>query len=334
MKNKYNVCVIGTGHIANKFHIPSFKKSKKINKIILVDKNNDNLVNTARKFKIKSIYPTLKDAIKKEKINFVNICTPPSTHRYFINEAIKNKLHLFVEKPFVLKHKNFVEIFEKIKKYKLKCQCAYHQRFRPISREIKKILKKKEIGKVYYIKIINRKFRGIPKHSKYFSSKKYSGGGPLIDLGSHYFDLVGWLLNFPKISKFSNYMFDNIFAQKKEKKYLPFKKFDNEELAVGNIKFKNGCLLNFELSYVLNTNKEFSKIEIFGTKGYISWPDGVQILIKKNKKMFKKIKFKKFLASNRQVENFIDCLPKKFSFENLKHIGFTVNLIQKLYDFK
>ena len=29
MNNKYNVCVIGTGHIANKFHIPSFKKNKK-----------------------------------------------------------------------------------------------------------------------------------------------------------------------------------------------------------------------------------------------------------------------------------------------------------------
>ena len=66
----------------------------------------------------------------------------------------------------------------------------------------------------------------------------------------------------------------------------------------------------------------------------MAWRSGRQILIKKNKKMFKKIKFKKFLASNRQVENFIDCLPKKFSLENLKHIGFTVNLIQKLYDFK
>ena len=53
-----------------------------------------------------------------------------------------------------------------------------------------------------------------------------------------------------------------------------------------NVKFNNGCLLNFELSYVLNTDREFSKIEIFGTKGYISWPDGKLMLIKANKKMF------------------------------------------------
>ena len=85
-----------------------------------------------------------------------------------------------------------------------------------------------------------------------------------------------------------------IFPSKKEKKYLPFKKFDNEELAVGNVKFNNGCLLNFELSYVLNTDREFSKIEIFGTKGYISWPDGKLIQIKTNKKMFRKLKMKNF----------------------------------------
>ena len=331
---KYNVCVIGTGHIANKFHIPAFKKEVRINKIILVDKNKSKLLKTAKKFKIKCFYLNFKDAVKKEKIDFVNICTPPSTHTYFINEAIKNKLHLFVEKPFVLKKKNFFEILKMIKRYKLRCQCAYHQRFRPISNEIKKILKKNQIGKVYYVNVINRKFRGIPKHSVYFSKKKYSGGGPLVDLGSHYFDLIGWFLNFPKVRSFSNYLFNDISLQKNEKKYLPFKKFDNEELAVGNVKFNNGCLLNFELSYVLNTDREFSKIEIFGTKGYISWPDGKLIQIKTNKKMFRKLKNEKFLASNRQVEKFVDELSGKFSIKNIKQIGFTVNLIQKLYNFK
>ena len=65
--------------------------------------------------------------------------------------------------------------------------------------------------------MINRKFRGIPKHSVYFSKKKYSGGGPLVDLGSHYFDLIGWFLNFPKVRSFSNYLFNDISLQKKRK---------------------------------------------------------------------------------------------------------------------
>ena len=44
MIKKFNICIIGTGHIANKFHIPSFKKNKKVNKLILVDKNDYVLV--------------------------------------------------------------------------------------------------------------------------------------------------------------------------------------------------------------------------------------------------------------------------------------------------
>ena len=51
---------------------------------------------------------------------------------------------------------------------------------------------------MYYINIVHRRFRSIPKHSNVFSQKKLSGGGPLIDLGWHYFDLVFWMLKFPK----------------------------------------------------------------------------------------------------------------------------------------
>ena len=67
---------------------------------------------------------------------------------------------------------------------------------------------------------------------------------------------------------------------KSEKNYLPFKKFDAEELSVGNVRFENGCLLNYELSYVLNTKVDTSFIEIFGSKGSIKWPLGELIEIK------------------------------------------------------
>ena len=334
MKKNYNICVLGSGHIANKFHIPSLINNKKIKKIVLCDNNIINLKKTAKKFKIKSFYTNFNKMIKNENIDILNICTPPTLHYQHILKAIKNNLHVFVEKPFVTNLDQFSKIKKLLKNKKIHCYCAYHQRSRPISEEIKKLLKKNKIGKVYYINIVNRKFRGIPKHSKYFSSKKYSGGGPLIDLGSHYFDLVGWFLNFPKIAKISNYCFKNITSMKSEKNYLPFKKFDGEELSVGNVRFENGCLLNYELSYVLNIKEDTSFIEIFGSKGSIKWPLGELIEIKRNKKMIKRIKYKNDLASNKQTKYFINNLSKKFYINSLDQIGFTVNLIKKLYKFK
>ena len=72
-----------------------------------------------------------------------------------------------------------------------------------------------------------------------------------MDLGSHYFDLVGWLLNFPKIKKISSFCFSNITNLKNNKKFTPFKIYNNEELSTGNIQLRNDCVINYELSYAL-----------------------------------------------------------------------------------
>ena len=220
-----------------------------------------------------------------------------------------------------------------LRKAKVYYYCAYHLRTRQISEEIKQIINKNRIGKIYYIKITHRQFRSIPK-SKFLSVKKYSGGGPLMDLGSHYFDLVGWFLKFPKIKNVSNYCFNEITRKTKEKKYLPFKKYNNEELSVGNIQLGNNCVVSYEIGYVLNTKDEIKSIEFFGAKGSLIWPQGYIEILKKNKIKKKEIKPKNYLASRKQVDNFLNTINKKFSLNHLKQIKFSVDLIEKLYKFK
>ena len=331
MNKKFNVAIVGSGAIANKFHIPAFKKNKKIKDVILFDFDKKNLLKSSKKNKIKYIYTNFEKMINEKKIDILNICTPPYKHYYYIVKAIKNNINVFVEKPFVINLKQLENISKLLKKSKIHCYCAYHQRARPVSEKIKKIIQKNKIGKIYYIKIIHRKFRSIPKHSKYFSVKKFSGGGPLMDLGSHYFDLIGWFLNFPKIKKVSNYCFSNITNLKSNKRFLPFGNYNNEELSIGNVQMENGCHINYELSYALNTKDEFKSIEFFGTNGSLKWPEGKISTLKKNKIIEKKINIENSLASEKQVNQFIDKLDTKFSLSYLKQIKFSVELIEKLY---
>ena len=56
----------------------------------------------------------------------------------------------------------------------------------------------------------------------------------MIDIGTHYFDLIGWFLNFPKIKKLSKLLFKENFFQKKIQT-SPFKKFENEEMATDTL---------------------------------------------------------------------------------------------------
>ena len=73
--------------------------------------------------------------------------------------------------------------------------------------------------------------------------------------------------------------------KKQKKNYLPFKKYNNEELSVGNIQLGNNCIVSYEIGYVLNTKDEIKSIQFFGDKGSVIWPQGnIEILKKKIKK--------------------------------------------------
>ena len=95
MSKKYNVAIIGSGAIANKFHIPAFKKNKRINDVILFDINKKNLLKSSKINKIKSVYSNFDKMISEKKIDIINICTQPYKHYYYIVKAIKNIINVF-----------------------------------------------------------------------------------------------------------------------------------------------------------------------------------------------------------------------------------------------
>ena len=335
MKKIYNVGILGSGHIAEIFHIPAWLQNKNCRVVALCDKNQKQLKKVSKKFKIKNSYMDYSKMIKDNNLDIVNICTPPNKHFEGIKNSIKSKKNMLVEKPFVLNTNELKELKKILKNKKnLYIQCALHQRFRPISIAIKKEVEKKTIGDIYYINIIHRKFRGIPKHSQSFSNNRTSGGGPLIDLGSHYFDLIAWMFHFPKIKDTSCSIKREIFNKKNMKKFLPFKLFNNEEICLGNIKFANNIHLNFELGYALNTKDEKITIEMFGTKGSFYWPEKKFFILKNNKLIQKKFNYKETKASFNQVDSFIKRIKRIKGINTKKNINeyhYIAKLIDMLY---
>lgn len=323
-----NSAIVGVGHIAQNFHLPAINKYKKFKIVAICEKK---IQSNIKKINFKKIYSNSNKMFRNEIFDTVFIFTPPYLHLKNIIEAIKFNKNIFIEKPIVLNLKELLILKKYIKKKKVLIQCALHQRFRPISIATKKLIDKKKIGKIYYINIVHRKFRSIPKQSSVFSNKKYSGGGPLIDLGTHYFDFVFWLLNFPKIKNLNCNIFANILKNKKLHKYLPFKNFNNEEMAVGSINLFNNTLVNFELSYVTNVEEENIKIEFFGEKGSIVWPENNYKILTGNKLLKKKIKIDRRLASDLQIEDFYKNVVKKKFNKDIKQYEYIVKLIDQLY---
>ena len=70
----------------------------------------------------------------------------------------------------------------------------------------------------------------------------------------------------------------------------------------GALKLAKNTRVNFELSYVMNSYEEETKIELFGNKGSIVWPNNSYYVLKKNKLIKKKFNYKKELASKLQIK--------------------------------
>ena len=54
MNKLIKVAIVGTGHIAEKFHLPAWQKNKKIKIVAICDINQKKLDLVANKFKVKS----------------------------------------------------------------------------------------------------------------------------------------------------------------------------------------------------------------------------------------------------------------------------------------
>tara|TARA_A100001015_G_scaffold321564_1_gene453008 strand:- start:4818 stop:5747 length:930 start_codon:yes stop_codon:yes gene_type:complete len=160
------------------------------------------------------------DKIPFNKINSVFLCLPDKEKLNSINIFLEKGKNILVEKPFLISRKIFKNIKKKIIEKKIIFYVAYNHRFEPHIINLKKIIKKKELGKIYYVKIFYGNGTSLLVKK---SPWKDSGNGVVSDLGSHVVDLIFFLFGNQKvdftmdsINKFENNSIDHaIFSSKK-----------------------------------------------------------------------------------------------------------------------
>ena len=135
-------------------------------------------------------YKDFKNMIRDS--DAIIISTP---HRYlakFAIQSMKYNKHVFIEKPGAVSLsslKKLTHYLTKTKK-KIKVQVGYNHRFHPSIIKARKMVDNHDIGEIMYIR--SRYGHGARKnyHKEWRMNKFISGGGELIDQGSHLIDLA------------------------------------------------------------------------------------------------------------------------------------------------
>lgn len=258
-------------------HIPALKQIPEARLVAVCDQREEVARRVAEEEAIRHVFSGYRDLLKLKSVDAVIVGTPNAFHAPISIEALNAGKHVLCEKPMAVSEKEAGAMVRAAKKSGKVFMLALNNRFKAEIRFLKNYIARGEIGQIYYAKAAFIRRRGSP--GGWFSQKKYSGGGPLIDLGVHILDLVLWLMGCPPVervsgavsSHLSNYKTREIGAYKAD--WALSAPSDVEAFANAYIRTKGGATIFLETSFALNCKEDRTFVEIHGERGGARlWP--------------------------------------------------------------
>ena len=199
------------------------------------------------------------DLLKDGRLDAVIICLPNFLHFPASLAALEARKHVFCEKPPTM---NAAEM-QVLRAEATKCGLVYsfgrQFRFTPAMRTARKLIDDGRLGKIYHAKATWIRSRGIPHGlGGWFTEKKRSGGGALIDIGVHALDSAWYLMGTPRPVSVSAQVYRNFPQLVRE----PI--FDVEDAAFAFIRFDNGAVVHLETSWAGNLPDDIPEGQVFG----------------------------------------------------------------------
>ncbi|MGB9678424.1 MAG: Gfo/Idh/MocA family protein [Thermoanaerobacteraceae bacterium] len=277
--SKLRYACVGAGSVADYKHLNGYSKLKDDVEIIAVcDPDIKAAELLAEKYNIQNIYKDYNELFEKEELDLVSVCTPNYLHAPISIRAMGKRINVHCEKPMTINSKEALEIVKIKNEQNVKFMVGLNNRFTNEAYFVKQYIDEGHMGNIYHIKTGWRRRRGIPGKGGWFTNKRLSGGGPLIDLGVHFLDLVLYFINYPDAfsvsastySKFSNNKSLNSWSYSKSIDGI----YDVEDIAVGFIRLNNNISIDFEFSWASNIEEDYNYYEILGDKGGIWYKNG------------------------------------------------------------
>ncbi len=269
---------IGAGGIADKKHLAQYSKIAEVTISAVCDIKPANAEKMAAKYNIPAVYNDYKQMLTEIKPDIVSICTTNQLHKQIAIDALLSGAHVHLEKPIAINALEAEEIISVKNKVGKQVMLGLNNRFIPEFTYLMKCVNEGFFGDIYHAKCGWKRRNGIPGKGVWFTDKEKSGGGPLIDLGVHYLDILLWLLKYPPISRVASTTYCK-FADQDHRLRPGYKNigdglFNVEDMVIGTLHTQENTTVQFEFSWASNIEKETKYCEIMGTKGGAKWQDG------------------------------------------------------------
>jgi len=259
MKHIYKCLLIGLGHRAVDDHLPALvPNALGIELVGVCDKDSTKKGILKKIFSEKNItppnfYTDLIKACREIKPDFAIIATPHNTHLQIVKTLLDFKIPFLKEKPFTRSLKEAYLLKKMVDESKGYMRLCVQRRCHPLYVYGKKALA--NLGNIRHFEAHYQLHLDKPCDG-WRSAIGQAGGGCIIDMGYHYFDLLYWYFGRP----------DNIFSVVAPKN-SGGRSYPIEETALVSLKYGNGVAGNLFISRC--EPRKFEELLVYGKYGYI-----------------------------------------------------------------
>lgn len=193
MLSEILVGIIGTGGMAG-WHAKQLLELPGVRIAALADTSESNRNAFAQKFGLRDAasFSNYEDMLEQAELDAVVIVSPHTLHFKHAYDALSRGLHVLIEKPMTCSSAEAEELIRKADETGKVLQVSYQRHFQPEFLYIRDAIASGEIGKLTSItaSLYQEWRQGTP--GSWRQNPALSGGGFLMDSGSHIIDVLLW----------------------------------------------------------------------------------------------------------------------------------------------
>jgi predicted dehydrogenase len=186
--------VIGLGNVALAVHLPGWARRRDVDITAVTD------IASARRSAVEERLPNARwydsadELLSQAPLDFIDVCTPPSTHAPLIERALARGLHVLCEKPLVHSPEALARITALAAKRDRVLHTVHNWHHAPIIRQAQTLVREGAIGRVTRIEWATLRTQPAAVRDAHEGNWRLdpalAGGGILTDHGWHVFYLL------------------------------------------------------------------------------------------------------------------------------------------------
>jgi predicted dehydrogenase len=191
--------IIGLGNVARNGHLPAWLGRKDVQFVAAADIDSGSRAAASTAAPGLALYESAEALLDRERLDFVDLCTPPASHGELIRLALERGLHVLCEKPLVLDESELSDLASLARRHNRVLAAVHNWRHAPAIALASELVRVGRIGSVRRCEwevLRDRPSVAAPRPGvpNWRVDPALSGGGILVDHGWHAaYVLAGWM---------------------------------------------------------------------------------------------------------------------------------------------